>query len=523
MADYLIPAIAVLVVCGIAFAGLHRLMKRLQELRGARARARNPAHEFVELMQKQAAAQDQAHKEEMRRHVNRPLPALTPEDREVNQKASQQCLAVRHVFPPRHPQRSFSFLGGKPLAPDSLDWPLVHNREGLLEPLAFMGQVDCSTIPDGPSRSILPTKGVLYFFAPMAGHHGDEARHFVVRYVPDPPGVRWGEHDHTVLLPPIDGEEARHRFKWMNWRPKADKFYPRYYPRVEIELGWVDYGGEVQPGDPDAETGFPWQVAQARHRASMIAFHGEPIDHDPLLDPRGKPTETVWQPYQDFPSSWRALDIVLGHLRVYLSEERQLIDEALAADATPELEAQKASCERLHKAANDPVRWYSKSELAEPTAEHRERLWALLRSLISPEAPRPMKRHYSHKQLPAVLNEWLSEAAILSAEGCLADPGAAKRIPAEVVNALRWRHAVLKRSAFESDGSYLQHQMMGRGRTVQVAADEMAERYVLLLQLGPDDALGWQMGDNGVMQYWITPADLAARRFDHTVLTFESH
>jgi uncharacterized protein YwqG len=514
MATYVILAVAVLMVGGIAFAGLHRRHRR-QPL--------GPSHELARQLQQQAAALDQAHKEEMRRHVNRPLPALTAEGREVFQKASQRCLAISHVFPPRQPQRSFSFLGGKPLTPDNFEWPLVHNREGLLEPLTFMGQVDCSKIPDATPQSILPNKGVLYFFAPMAGNHGDDARHFVVRYVPNSPGASWGECDNTVLLPPVDGlEEARHRFKWMNWRPKADRFYPRYYPRVEIELGWVEYGGEVQPDDPDTETGFPWQVAQARHGKSLIAFHGEPIDYDPLLDSRGKPTDTLWQPYEGFPSSWRAIEIVLGHLRVYLSEERQLIDEAIAADATPEMEALKAACEWLHKAA-DPVGWYSKPEPAEPTAEDRQRFVALLRNLIGPEAPRPLNRRHAHRQLPAVLNEWLSEAAILSAEACLADPKAANRVPAVVVDALRWRHSVLKRSSFESDGSYLQHQMLGRGRTVQVAADEMARNYVLLLQLGPDDALGWRMGDNGVMQYWIAPADLAACQFDRTVMTFESH
>jgi uncharacterized protein YwqG len=58
---------------------------------------------------------------------------------------------------------------------------------------------------------------------------------------------------------------------------------------------------------------------------------------------------------------------------------------------------------------------------------------------------------------------------------------------------------------------------------IQTAADEMAREHVLLLQLSPDEALGWDLGDNGALQYWIRPADLAARRFEQSVLTFESH
>jgi uncharacterized protein YwqG len=66
--------------------------------------------------------------------------------------------------------------------------------------------------------------------------------------------------------------------------------------------------------------------------------------------------------------------------------------------------------------------------------------------------------------------------------------------------------------------------MLGRGDCVQTAADVMAEEgCILLLQLSPDPALGLTLGDNGMMQYWIHAADLAARRFEHAVLTVESH
>ena len=65
--------------------------------------------------------------------------------------------------------------------------------------------------------------------------------------------------------------------------------------------------------------------------------------------------------------------------------------------------------------------------------------------------------------------------------------------------------------------------MLGEGEVVQVAADEMKDRYVLLLQLGPDKALDWTRGEMGPLQYWITPGDLAANRFANTVLTIEAY
>jgi uncharacterized protein YwqG len=57
---------------------------------------------------------------------------------------------------------------------------------------------------------------------------------------------------------------------------------------------------------------------------------------------------------------------------------------------------------------------------------------------------------------------------------------------------------------------------------VQVAADEMKDRYILMLQLAPDAALNWTIGEMGPLQYWITPEDLVARQFENTVLTIEA-
>jgi uncharacterized protein YwqG len=58
---------------------------------------------------------------------------------------------------------------------------------------------------------------------------------------------------------------------------------------------------------------------------------------------------------------------------------------------------------------------------------------------------------------------------------------------------------------------------------VQVEADDRKDRYLLLFQLGPDPAMDWTVGEMGPLQYWITPEDLAARRFDKTVLTIEAY
>jgi Domain of unknown function (DUF1963) len=64
------------------------------------------------------------------------------------------------------------------------------------------------------------------------------------------------------------------------------------------------------------------------------------------------------------------------------------------------------------------------------------------------------------------------------------------------------------------------HQMFGLGGCQQTALyDHLCDH--LLLQLGPDDMPEMIFGDMGLWQFWISPEDLAAQRFDKTQLTFE--
>jgi len=43
------------------------------------------------------------------------------------------------------------------------------------------------------------------------------------------------------------------------------------------------------------------------------------------------------------------------------------------------------------------------------------------------------------------------------------------------------------------------------------------------MQFDTDYGMDWMWGDCGVLQYWITPQDLKARRFDRVIVTLEGH
>src|SRR4051812_354016 len=126
----------------------------------------NSAAQVGIVLQEQAKQSDDAHKVRIRAHVEREVPPISEDGREMIERGRKARLAIKHVFPPRLPQRSMSYFGGLPIVPEDFDWPTLHNRKGLLERLDFLAQIDCSDLPPEPGRGLFPDHGYLYFFAP---------------------------------------------------------------------------------------------------------------------------------------------------------------------------------------------------------------------------------------------------------------------------------------------------------------------------------------------------------------------
>lgn len=443
--------------------------------------------------------------------------AISDADRADLALAHAHVRAIRHVFPPVVPLRSMSFLGGDPLGPDDLDVPMVIGTKGLIEALTFVAQIDLNTLPDGPARRLLPKDGYLYFFAPMSDTLGPEAYRSVCRYVPGRVTSSWGPQPRLAAGPIMDPLDKN---PWLGWVANLERSAPRTYYRVEIELGWLAPAGEVEPGDSDAENGFPWEVVEQRRRDALTAFHGPPVENSSLLrPPPGGAGEELWIPFAGFPTNVRAAQVLGGFVKTWLKEEEAAIDRKLAElpeEARADLEATKKALKvfgMVHSGAlmhigDPPEAW------ARPLTEtRREQVLEMLRAMRSDAFPASVAdRYFRSEGMPQALDRWLSQAAVLSAEVALADAKGASTIPPEVVEALRHRHDVRG------------HQLFGAGVVVQEAADRMAEEgHVLLLQLVPDAVTGWDHGELGALQYWIRPEDLRAGRFEATELTVEAY
>jgi uncharacterized protein YwqG len=439
------------------------------------------------------------------------VPAITPEGREAIELGKRARLAIKHVFPPRLPQRSMSYLGGVPIVPDDFEWPTLHNREGLLERLNFMAQINCSDLPPGPGRHLLPANGYLYFFAPMSGAFGLDAMHFVTRFEPRQATQKW-----SPLDMPFTGKIEPDNLMDVTWRGKRT-----HYDRVEIEFGWIE-----EPTDDEvtarAAEGHAFQVAERIRAEKLDAFYGLPAAPGSMLSAHLAPKNTLWTPYPGFPINWSSARILRKFVEAYHREETEDVTKRLAAlgavgDEHPEaqrlrtLQRELSALGRKISSAFFPTISVNAKDYDAPPDEVKTQILALLEDLRANGMPSSKERSFGHPKLPQALNQWLAIAATHGAEGGLTDPEGASLIAADVVAALAHRHAARK------------HHMLGEGEVVQVAADEMKDRYLLLLQLGPDTTVDWTVGEMGPLQYWITPEDLAAKRFENTVLTIEAY
>jgi uncharacterized protein YwqG len=469
------------------------------------------AAQMTALWQEQAKKSDDAHKASIRAHVDRKVPPISDDGRAAIERGRKARLAIKHVFPPRLPQRSMSYLGGLPIVPEDFDWPTLHNAKGLLERLNFMAQIDCSDLPPGPARELFPDRGYLYFFAPMSLTFGSDAMHFVARYEPRQATQKW-----TPLDMPFTGKIRSDDPMDVIWRGART-----HYDRVEIQFGWLE-----EPSDDEvaarANEGHAFQVADKIRTERLDVFHGLPAAPDPLLSAHHAPKDALWIPYQGFPVNWRSARIVRKFVEAYHREETQDVADRLKA--LGDVAADHPEAQRLRTLQRDLSTFGSKmsnaffptinaglKEFDAPPVDAKEKILTFLEDLRVNGMPSSKERRYGHQRLPYVINQWLAIAAIHGAEGGLTDPAGAALIGRDVVAALAHRHAPRK------------HQMLGEGEVVQVAADEMKDRYLLLLQLGPDPALNWTVGEMGPLQYWITPEDLAAKRFENTVLTIEAY
>ncbi|WP_374457224.1 DUF1963 domain-containing protein [Nocardioides sp.] len=384
----------------------------------------------------------------------------------------QAVLLQRHV-PPRRDGRSY--WGGRPTLPAGLAWPSYTDRTGTERALSFLVQVACDEVPEAGRLGLFPDRGTLFVFAEMSWGHDWRWR---CLYTADDVSGAAPSVPPTTLPPAYDS-----RAVWTWAQDDAD--WPRLLPRwtfTPVLAASPAAPDEVEdpriwPGRLDVEAALntiPGAVAEAPTPG--------PTDH-------GGPH----RPFAAFPHDWRAVLISFGHLA------RALEQAGRRSGASDEAYA------RMHQ---DVAAWTARAREHAPDepvgAADADEAWDAL----------------TQDRLVGLTT--LRGAAADAVDATLAlHPDPMSVLPPEALRLAGRRHSL----ASMYDGrryAHLQQRMLAPPSCPQVEASERVDEWLLLLEVADDPSVGHHLAE-GVLQFWIRPEDLAARRFDRVELTAEAY
>jgi Domain of unknown function (DUF1963) len=436
--------------------------------------------------------------------------SLDDQSRALIRQSAQQAILFRQHVPPRFDTKACSWFGGQPLAGPDFKWPMSQYADRDNRPMTFMMQVDCSAIPQEARLGLMPDHGLIQLFMDISAWGLGDG--FEVKWVDAEPS-KMSLARMPKNMPPAYGDEAAYDHGWAKKVDDPTRFAYRLLPRwtfdpvlvklrpdafaEQIEDWATDYPGEQPPH-------LLWPGASEEILAAQGHEVAKPGDDSNPYYTYDNGTGTLHRPFDSFPHDWRAVQIAAGHVlggmkdryntavKRYFpdmtDEERDALTEEIAAEATHWFETASANApfDAVDAETSDAVwNWLS------------DRNWAV---------------HLGFHE--DVVFE--SAAASLSHS-----PVAAARVPQELYPRIAYRRALAVNSG---TGLFVRDdpRMLSAASSVQYIQEEMAPTHIMLFELSSGDGLGHRFGE-GVFQFWITPDDLAARRFEKVVLTAEAY
>ena len=411
--------------------------------------------------------------------------------------ASQHAIVFRQHFPPRHGTSALSFFGGVPIAPRNFTWPRPAGEGAQARPFNFLMQIDCAAVPPNGRRGLLPDRGVLYFFHDLTWSQPDAFR---VLYVDAQDVDRW-----TVVPPPDDlgpafGDKAVWTWKWTQSPADCPRFLPKWtFDPVVIDLP-VPHRDEEE--DADAPV---WWPGEKRTAEALRAAQGEDVPGNWFtVEDFTSDDGRLRRPFANYPHDWRAMQICSGLIAGRLRNTHGLRGTgAVLRDRT---DAERDAL-RL-QIRDEALKWFSRAAAEPPFAAvpqaESDRFWSWLETY------------------PWLVRFVITEAVTLSIETSLVESEqAAARIPADLARRIHHRHTLAVRRVDKLFAS-TPDRMLAPPVDVQGHQWDRAKTHLLLLELSSNGGLGHEFGE-GVYQFWITPADLKARRFDKVALTADAY
>jgi hypothetical protein len=339
-------------------------------------------------------------------------------------------------------------------------------------------------VPAAGRLGIFPDQGIVYLFLDLEWGEGNPFR---VIYEPGP-SQGWAEIGSPSDLP--HAFDSKLAWRW----PQSDTQWPRLLPKWPFDPVLIE--GAPLPDNQEAfDESYVWPGTINTNEA-IPAIEGAVVEYRSWYK-AGTPNRD--RPFANFPQDWNTVRITTGLVAKGMKHEipaartrhfRELSDEEFAAKVTEAQDSLSSWSNRASTArAFDSV----------PETE-RDEFWSWIQE---------------HEWLTRLV---MTDASNLSVEASLsAGPEAAARIPLDVVDYIRSRHALATQT---ERGLHIRipDRMLAAPVDVQADIEERAREFLLLLELSSDEGLAHYFGE-GVYQFWIRPDDLAARRFDRVELT----
>ncbi len=391
--------------------------------------------------------------------------------------ARQQAVVLRQHFPPHRAPEGRSWLGGTPMLPGAAEWP-VNPATG--KPLHFLLQLDLAEVPDAAGLGLLPAEGALAVFLDLDWGAGDAFR---VIHAQGYAGTPWHALDVPPTLAMAYGDEAPLVWPWALTPEHGMQVLPRwpFTPRL-IALQDAD-----MPGWPhNAATAHALLAAQGVDELApalaVADFHGAD----------GQGFEPLWY---GFPQDWITVQIVCAAL----VREADRASRTVLDDPYPSLEEEERTAQ-IKAVREEAQAWF----------DH-----ALNNPALTPLPPPVRKAFWDWLTTHRALAEHVMPAAVEAAiETTLhASPEEAAKFPEEVTARVAYRHALARRTPEGVIAPPPARLLAPPGDT-----EEFPATHLLLLELPENPALAHHFGGTA-LQWWITPEDLADRRFDAVVMT----
>lgn len=406
---------------------------------------------------------------------------------------------------PRDCASGLSRLGGLPTLPDDVAWPMgsvinFDTGDWHQTPLHFLGQIDCGEAHGLDRR--LPETGLLLFFASLHGEidwidsEKPEACYWRVLYCPGVPADQLGRappadlepmQEHYAAYSGVMPGEANPRIS-----PAASVvLYPvTSYPQMlgiaalEALSDTLDRGPATWAEEAAMAERFAQRSRWKSAAAYFIAIEAIPGFARDAFEPDACGLRFEEWHYQCFGGLRHLLRGIIGEVGTDAASLAQLRERQAAIADRPDREC-------LSQDAFDEVR----------------RWLAALRA---------------GAQNPRAVGRGVEVGARTAArQGQFPPPPFEPDTPDTFPNpppVPRISYAPQQGQSARVDAPY--HQMFGHFPSSQ-EPQKIDDPHVGLLHLMSDRELEWMFGDAGELQFWISPDDLAARRFDRAWATVQ--